>query len=279
MSVLAVAGYMRIDGPQPQERMHSLLTVPNVLISEGDAHWKSGVSVWGYPEEVPELWEGCSEGTFRTKDEGSAAPQGSFTSFVMYVPIFCSALGIGDPNAFAERAARVLRATQAFAVERALARGVMGLNNPYLGDTNLVSLATGTTAQVAIGYLDNAIADTGRQGMIHITPAVAAMAGDALVTGAPGDPIYTVAGTPVAVGSGYVGTDPDALASPDANSDWVFATGPVQVRIEDAVTLVPEGVAEAVDRSVNDVVYRAEKVAVVSWDTALQVGVLADWST
>lgn len=270
---------MRIDGPLPQERMHSLLTVPNVLVPEAGEHWKSGVSVWGYPEEVPELWEGCSDGTFRVKVEGGVFPQGSFTSFVMYVPISCSAMGIGDPNEFAERAARVLRSTQAFAVERALARGVMGLNNPYLGDTNLVSLATGVTASAAVGYLENAIADTGRQGLIHITPAVAAMAGDALVTGAPGDPIYTPAGTPVAVGAGYVGTDPDALASPDSNSDWVFATGPVEVRIEDTVTLVPEGVAEAVDRSVNDVVFRAEKVAVVSWDTALQVGVLADWST
>lgn len=275
MSSLAVGGHMRIDGPLPKERSRSLLTVSDVLVSESDEHWKSGVSVYGYPDEVPELWEGCSDGTYRTKSEGGYPPTATFTSFVLYIPIVCSAMGIGDPDEFAGRAAAVLRATQAYGVELALAQGVIGLDNPYLGDDNLQSLATGVSAGVGLAHLEDAIGQTGRQGMIHLTPAVAARLEQFTE---PDAPLYTTSGTPVAIGSGYIGTDPTLLAAPGPTSDWIFATGPVEVRIEDDITLIPEGVAEAVDRSINDVVYRAEKVAVVSWDTALQAGVLVDWS-
>lgn len=277
MSSLAVGGHMRIDGPLPRVRPRSLLTVPDVLVEETDEHWKSGVAIYGYPEEVPELWEGCSDGTFRTKDEGSAPPTPVFTSFVMYIPISCSAMGIGDPDEFAERAAAVMRATQAYGAEKALAQGIIGLDNPYLGDANLQLLASGVNASVGLAYLEDAIGQTGRQGLIHLTPAVAARIEEFTDRGLD-EPLYTGVGTPVAIGSGYIGTDPVNQVSPGATTDWVFATGPVEVRIEDDVTLVPEGVAEAVERSVNDVVYRAEKVAVVSWDTALQAGVLVDWS-
>lgn len=281
MSAIAVAGYVPVDGPLPRERVHSLLTVPGVVVPTGELedHWQSGINVYGYPEDVPTLWEGCSAGTFRVKDEGDPPPVASFTSFVIYVPINCTAMGIGDPEEFAGRAEDVLRATQAWAIEQALAQGVPDLAtpNPYLGDANLDILATGVSVGVGLSYLENAIAATGRQGLIHVTPAAA----DALSVAAVSDlaePIYTVAGTPVSIGAGYVGTDPVSGASPGATTDWIFATGPVQVRIEPNIELVPDELTAALDTSNNDVVYRAEKAVVVSWDTALQAGVLVDWS-
>ena len=107
MSSLAVGGHVPVIGPAPRERMHSLLTVPGVVVDTAGDHWKAGINVMGYPEEVPALWEGCSAGTFRTKAEGEPQPQATFTSFVLYVPISCSALGMGDFDDFKARAAAV----------------------------------------------------------------------------------------------------------------------------------------------------------------------------
>ena len=283
MSSLAVGGLVPVNGPLPRERMHSLLTVPGVVVPSGELedHWQGGIAVYGYPDSVPELWEGCSDGTFRTKGEGGEVPQAVFTSFVMYVAISCSAMGIGSPEEFARRAELVLEATQAFGVERALAQGIVGLDNPYLGDANLDILAGGVavSAGIALSYLEEAIGETGRAGIIHLTPAVAS-ALQAIPTGDEGavSPIFTAAGTSIAIGAGYQDTDPDSGATPGTTEDWVFASGPVHVRIDDVVELVPEDFASSLDRTVNDVIYRAEKVAVVSWDTSLQAGVLVDWA-
>ncbi len=281
MSSIAVSGLITVTGPTPKERMHSLLTVPDVNLGDPADRWKIGVNIWGYPTETPDLWDPCSEGTNRTKEEDSTQPQAGFQSFEMYVPIKCSARG--NAEEFAARALAVLRATQAWGVEKALAHGIVGMPNPHLVDSNLVVLAEGVSAGVGIGHLENAIAATGRQGLIHITPAVSsAFLAIPIGDDEPSAPLYTAAGTPVAIGAGYVGANPaidnPGVAAPSATRDWIFATGPVEVRIEADPRQLPEDIAEALDRSNNDVVYRAEKVAVATWDTALQAGVLVDWS-
>jgi hypothetical protein len=281
MSSIAVSGLITAAGPVPQERMHTLLTVPGVNLGDPEGRWEMGVNIWGYPMAVPDVWVECTDGTTRAKDEDSEQRVVGFTSFELYVPVKCSARG--NARELAERALAVLRATQAYGVEKALAHGIVGLSNKHLVDSDLISLATGVSASVGIRYLDKAIAATGRQGLIHVTPQVLDAAGIALHGRADeADPIYSQAGTPVAVGAGYVGADPHidqpALAAPGATTDWIFATGPVEARIEDEPRQLPEELAEALDRSNNDVIYRAEKVAEVGWDTALQVGVLVDWA-
>jgi len=284
MSSIAVSGLITVTDPVPQERMHSLLTVPGVNLGDTGDRWRMGINVWGYPTETPDIWAECTDdgGTVRAKEEESTQPVAGFTSFELYVPIMCSARGnVGE---LAERALRVLNATQAWGVERALSRGILGLGNKHLVDSDLPPAAIGVvSAAVGISHLDNLIAATGRQGMIHVTPAVGDRAGAAFIESeTPDAPIYTRAGTPVAIGAGYVGANPaidnPGMTAPGTTTDWIFATGPVSVRIESEPTQLPEEISEALDRSNNDIVYRAEKVAVVSWDTALQVGVLVDWA-
>lgn len=285
MSSIAVSGLITSTGPEPKERMHSLLTVPGVNLGNPPGRWKMGVNVWGYPTGVPDVWAECTDdgGTLRAKEEDSEQPVAGFSSFELYVPILCSARG--NAEELAERALAVLRATQAWGVERALSRGILGLDNKHLVDSDLPPAALGVVSpSVGIAHLDNLIAATGRQGLIHVTPAVADRAGTAFMENEnPEDPIYTRAGTPVAVGAGYIGANPaidnPGMTAPGTTTDWIFATGPVEVRIEDEPRQLPEDIAEALDRSNNDIVYRAEKVAVASWDTALQVGVLVDWAT
>lgn len=280
MSSLACEAHIVVDGPLPVERVHSLLTVPGVVIpsDELEPHWQEGVHHWGYPDVVPTFWENSLSGTFRVKDEGEELPEGGpFTAFVLYVPVSCTAAGM-TPDEFAERAGRVLQVTQAYGVEFALAHGVSGLANPYLGDANLQLLGAGAVSpRVGLSYLEEALGSHGRGGLIHLTPAVAAALQPIRIADDPTTPIYTGVGTPVAIGAGYAGVDPADEATPGATQDYIFATGPVEVRIEENVSL-PE-IGDALNRVLNDVTYRAEKIAVVSWDTAAQYGVLVDWAT
>ena len=277
MSVsLACGAHIIVDGPLPVERVHTLLTVPGVVVAK-EAHWESGVSFFGYPSDVPTFWQDALAGTFRVKADGTDPPLGEFDSFVLYLPVSCTASGM-SPDEFADRAGRVLQVTQSYGVERALAAGVSGLSNPYLSDVNMATPAgsTAVSARVGISYLEEAIGATARGGIIHVTPAVLDAVQPVRVTDDPTVPLYTGAGTPIAVGTGYQGITPAGESAPATEEDWIYASGPIEVRIDDVVSL-PD-IAEALDRVMNDVTYRAEKVAVVSWDTALQAGVLVDWS-
>lgn len=276
MSSLACDAHIMVDGPLPVERVHTLLTVPGVVVAK-ESHWDSGIDVFGYPADVPTFWEDKLEGTFRIKDEGTAPPQGTFEPVTLYVPVSCTASGM-SVDEFERRAGRVLEVTQSYGVELALAGGIPGLSNPYLADANMATPAgaTAVSARVGISYLEEALAATARGGLIHVTPAVLDALQPVRVTDDPTVPLYTGAGTPIAVGAGYAGIQPVGETAPDTTEDWIFVSGPVEVRIDDTVSL--PGIADALDRQFNDVTYRAEKVAVVSWDTALQAGVLVDWA-
>ena len=278
MSITAVGPALNLDGPLPVAPPYSLLSIPGVLVTGDDGRWMNGVNVWGYPEDTPALWEPCSSGTFRTKEEGGDFPTPRFDPFGIYEAISCTGMSVAnDWRGFANRAERVLLATQSFAVEEALSQGVDLSGNPFFGDANLSILAGGAaqTPEVGLRYLEDAIGATGRGGIIHATPAVvAAWEFEALETGAY---LQTPNGTPVASGGGYIGADPVSGATPAAGQAWAFATGPVEVRLSD-VQMVGDDINGTLDTSNNDVIFRAEKYALAVWDTALQAGVLIDWT-
>ena len=267
-----------LDGPLPVAPKHRLLSVPRVLVEESGGRWESGVKVDGYAPHAPSLFEPCSTGTFRVKDEGETGPQPRFNPIAVYYPITCSTHGKANAQveAFIDMAELLLDVTISFGVEKALSQGVSLSSNPYLADTNLVDLANGATVspRVGLGYLENAIGLTARAGLIHATPAITSRWFE--------DPQTDVAvlrtsnGTPVASGGGYIGANPAGPpAGPADHIDWAFATGPVEVRLGALERAVDR---EVVDRGTNVVTARAERVVLVEWDTALQVGVRIDWS-
>jgi hypothetical protein len=259
-----------LNGPRPVAPPHSLIKTPGV-VQDGPARWLNGVNIVGYPADTPSLWEPCSEGTFREKDEGTDRPQATFDAFVAYLPVTCSTFGAFD---LAEQAEAVLEATVSMAAEEALVAGIDGSSNPYFGDTNLTVLGGAALAPgVALSYLENAIGATGRGGMIHAPPAVVSAWDADKVTD--GSRLLTACGTPVVCGDGYIGSDPDDESSPAAGQDYAYATGPVEVRLS---AVVMTDMAESLDRSDNSVTFRAERYVLATWDTALQVAVLVDWS-
>lgn len=261
------------DGHVPEAPPHSLLNTPGVLKEPPDAHWLSGAAVYPYPGDLPGLFDPCSTGTFRVKAEGSGVETSYFASFVVYLPITCSALSIGDPEEFRGRAEIALEAVESHAVERQLVSGDGIATNPYLEDAQVTLLGGGTAKSpvTALSYLEDAIGATGKQGMIHAAPSVVSRWFDQNRRNAP---LVTVNGTRVVSGGGYIGARPTGGSAPAAGESWVFASGPVEVRHAPMNLL---DISEVLDRSINDVTFRAERFVLVTWDTQLQVAVLVDW--
>lgn len=274
MSNLTFGPPVVIDDIVPVAPPHSLLQTPGVLQPDEDLHWINGVSVYPYPVDLPGVWDPCSTGTYRTKEEGSGVPLPSFAAFVVYLPITCSAISMGSPTDFSQRAEVAMDAVESFAVEQQLSQGIAIGTNPYFADAAADVLAGGAAVSPAVGlsYLEDAIGATGKKGMIHATPGVISQ----WFEGERQDnPLTTVVGTSVVSGGGYIGAFPSGEAAAAAGQAWAFATGPVQVRHSPVSVM---DIADVLDRSNNDVTFRAERYVLANWDTALQAAVLIDWS-
>lgn len=276
MSVTAIAPASTLDAPDPVAPPNGLLAVPGVLQPEERGRWLNGVNMFGFPSDMPSTWDPCAAGTFRTKSDESTLSSERFDSFGVYLPIACSRLGM--PDGFEGRAEAALDAVLSWAVEKAISQGSEVSSNPTLGDTNLAILAGGAavTPDVGLSYLEDAIGAKGVRGIIHATPAVVAAWGfDKLRQG---DALVTANGNYVAAGGGYIGADPANGSTAAAGQAWAFATAGVEVRTTEMMLISPEE-GEVLDRSTNDVVYRAERYVLATWDEAVvQAGVLIDWT-
>jgi hypothetical protein len=278
MSVMAVGPALDIDGPLPEAPEHSLLLTPGVLRGRDATRVLNGVNVDGYPTGCPSLWEPCSDGTFRIKEEETGTiPGDRFDPFVVYQPVMCSGIGLGNGNArkLSDRIETVLDATVSSGVEQAIAGGIDAGTNPFIGDGD-VSKPLGNTAvspQVALGTLENEIARTCRKGMILATPATITSYGAFPLD--PDRPLVTAAGTPVVSASGVVDLDTPQLPETSGTQDWMLASGPIHVYLG---PIEARDIEESLDRSDNTVVFRAERWVVAFWDKAFQAAVKVDWS-
>lgn len=289
MSSVALAPLLGIDGPLPLAPKFNFFSValdlddPRVReqlgIAQGD-RWQAGVNVVPRPTQTPLGWEPCSAGTMRTKENGEARDWFEFLPFVAYIPDFCSAMGIGDFERFKELVEDALFALESYAAELQFASGSPIGTNLSLNHSSVDDLGVGSAVGPIEGaaLLENAIGETGRAGVLHVTPGIAtSLAANDLVY-QNGDVLRTIArDTAVIVGNGYIGTDPDTKASPSGDTEWAFATGPVfagrgPVRESDGP------ISEWLDREVNDVTYRGERELLVGWDGALLAGVRIDRS-
>ncbi len=282
MTTMGVAPRIVVAGPLPRPPLYGLLAVAQE--AEQDPHWGAGAYVHPYPAALPSAVDPCASGTFRDKDvpDETAYPE-AFPTFTAYLGEVCSSIGIGaDWSGFTARANAALAARDQWALERQLVDAQF-VDAPHLGDDNVDVLASGAAVAVvvAIAYLEDAIAATGQDGLIHLTPSVAAALGSERLRDDRGL-LRTTRGTPVTIGNGYVGADvptPNGTpaASPAAGQSWIYASGPVLYRRGDLFAH-PSSYGEALDRDDNTVIYRAERDLWVAWDAQLQAAVLADWS-
>lgn len=279
MSTVAIGPAFDLNGPLPVRPRHSLLETPGVLVNDFDDHVFNGVNLWAYPTGCPLLWEPCSDGTFRVKDEGGELLTPRFDSFVVYQAITCSTISVGTTgDEFWRRIEDTLTATISAGVERGLAQGVDGSSNPFFGDTNVDDLTGGTAVSAGVGLalLEDAIGVTCRAGLIGATPGSIAALQAFPLGGMEDMGLETANGTPVYSANGFIDLETATLPAPGDTEDYMIATGPVRVYLG-PVRL--NSVRENLDRSDNLLTFRAEAYVVAVWDTALQAAALVDWST
>lgn len=292
MSLQASLGPLQwIDGPYPVIRPYRLLDVATI-VPDLDPHWRAGAQVYSYPPDLAHTWNPCPDGSSQqgaTKMEGGIIPIPVFNAFTVYLAESCGSRGVGAiPNVeeaqarFVARAEAVFAAVEAQAVELEFSQGLSLPGNPFLADGEGTPLAGGAAVGPveALCLLEDAIAETGRGGVIHATPGtVTAWESTGFTLDKSGSVLYTRAcGTPVVVGTGYLGADPQGQAEAADGQAWAYATGPVQIRRAPTIEILPARIEQALDRETNLITYRAERDYLVDWDTVLQAEVLIDRS-
>lgn len=278
------------DGPLPVAPAHNLLTLPGAIQLDPDPHVFVGIEEWPYPRDLPDLFETCSTGTFRVKQDSEGWNLPIFPGFTAYLPIECTA-AVAKTDGFADRARVAFQAREHWAVHDQLVRGLVGSPTvPYLADAN-VKLPAGSTAQrpdVGLAYLEEAIGNTAQAGVIHATNAVATAwnGNSGYEVEDTSGVLYTTANrTPVAVSSALVGVQPHGGSAAGAHQQWVFASSRIQVYQDSEIRLIGPTLRESLDRSDNLVVYFVERAYVVTYDAPetsgdrpVQAAVKIDWA-
>lgn len=149
-------------------------------------------------------------------------------------------------------------------------------DNRYLASTQTVDVTpvpgTGVKVRYGLALLEQAIADSpvGAQGVIHTTRDVAT----ALRLKEDGDVLRTNLETPVIAGVGYSKKGPTG-ATASAGKAWMYATGPVSVRLGPTI-IVPNKLNQAINTSINEIEYFADRPAAITWATSDSYAVLID---
>jgi|SRR5215217_1191412 len=143
--------------------------------------------------------------------------------------------------------------------------------------TNLTpgtSTTTGIRAKHGLAILERALGDAtiGSKGVIHATRDVASVLDCSAQEGA----LVTKLGNFVVAGSGYTGSGP-ADAVPPTGMAWMYATGPLTVRIG-SLNVKAEDVSQNVNSSTNTIQYFVDRPAAVTWSTSKLYAVLVDLS-
>lgn len=279
MSNLLMGPPYFIDGPIPAPPRYRLLDVAQV-IEDPDPHWQLGAQVWAYPNQLPTVWDTCDHGTF-TKPDGDGVALPEFPGYTVVLPITCTTRGL-DPNdieGFKNRAVAAFTASESYAIEHELSQGDVFPLFPHFTDANAEVLNGGadTAGKAALALLADAVGGTARQGIIHATPGTIVGWGEFLLR-VEGSYLYTIEGTPIVRGTGYLGATPDGESAADDGQAWAFATGPVQIR-RGEIYVNPDAIKEAMNRSSNVVTFYAERSYLVDWDTTLQAAILVDWTS
>lgn len=284
MSSTTLGPQFLIDGPVPQPPPYRLLAPGNPsveIIDDPDAHWQAGVMVWSYPSDIPHIWDGCVDdpGTL-VKTTGGTIKLPVFSAYTIYFPITCSMLGIDadDIEGWQNRARITLEATESHAIENEIAAGTRLPLKPHFGDANVTLLDGGAVnaEKAALGRLADAVGATGRQGLIHATPATV-VGFTQLDLYRDRDNIFSADGIPIVRGSGYIGTTPTGGVAAASGQAWAYATGPMKI-LRGPIYGVPDSPSQALDRTNNTYTFMAERSYLVIWDTVLQAAVLVDWT-
>lgn len=288
----------RIDGPPPIAPTYGLLQaatapaagvriVPDVD-ERGIERWMNGAEVYPYPPDQGDVFDPCASGSdYAPKGEGDALEHPKFGAMTVWLAETCTSYKVWNQDEYKARAVAAFTAVESSIIARELMNGTRLPANPYLADAVNTDFPTGDTplsVLQGLATLEDAIAATGRQGLIHCSPGIGTLMRERFTVDTKTGVLRTVNGIVVIPDFGYVNANPPTGHSVGANQEWIYATGPIDVRRSE-VFVTPDNVSQAVDRGTpgsatvgipNSITYRVERYALVDWDTELHAAVLVD---
>lgn len=257
----------------------------------GRERWINGVEVFPYPPSTGGIVGTCAPGTSTagTMDFGVDLLHPQFAAITVYVAETCTSSRVWNQESFKGRAVTALTAIESSLIARHFMTGEGSPLNPHLSDANTECVFpngdTATNAANGLALLEQQIGLSGRLGLIHGSPQFASALRERFAVDNRTGVIRTINGNPVIPDFGYAGgSTPHAHAAPTGTQEWIYATGPIDIRRSE-IFVMPENVSEALDRGTafgatngrpNSITYRAERYYLVTWDTEVQAAVLVD---
>lgn len=265
-----------VDAPRPVPPQQTLVGNPSTDASApADQHWSAGLELIGYPQvDGMQTYPGCNGlgSSPEPKSPSGIAVPDPFDAFTILLGMTCNTaiFSLADLQARAEAA---FAAYEHYPLERQVMGGDVDASIPYLADANATIVgAAAMSVTRGVAELEDAIAATGRQGVIHCSPGVAAIGSYGGVFTLKGTSIQTINGTPVIPAQGYQGDTPNG-ENPGAATEYIYASTPFMVRRGNAQVLDPR---TAVVRATNDAIIWVERDYAYAWDQTLQVAANVD---
>jgi len=265
-----------VDPPPIAAAPYGLIN--RITLQPDDGRWEGGVGFESLACAAKvELWDLCDDaGTVIT--DGTDNDRAVFgVSFGITVVDTCTSTFGSDFRDKAEgRVLNLLEAATQKAVESELKFGhVASIGTPAgrwlaSAETSVVD-SSGVSPMVAVALLEDAYAacSYGGGGMIHMTPGSAFGVWSVEKVD---DVLFTSSGTPLILGAGYAPTG-DEAAPWDGN--WMFITGPAMVWLGEP-QMYPESLDKAVTIATNDIRFKAERLAAVTFDGCCAFAVKVD---
>lgn len=271
---MAVSTHIIVDAPPPRPPRYSLVGAAEATPSA--ERWIAGVDVLPFPPGPARTWAECvgSQLDSEVKESNTLLDVPGFDAFTVYLQAECTTVGFTELELL-QRVRLVYDVYELSAIEAEFWTGEREPQNPHLDDGNATVLGGGGAKTIVEGFalLEDAIAATGKGGMIHCTPGLATAAFDHFLIVEDGRGLRTHMGTPVVPGYGYPGTGTNS-SSPGAGNTVAYATGPVVVR---RGTVIPfDQPAQVIDREANTLIALVERDALAYWDGELQASALID---
>lgn len=293
MTEIAYGPRASIDGPPPVAPRYGLLQATDVpasgvrLIPDADAdgieRWATA-EVYPYPSSPGGVHVPCIDPEVEKDfDDDRDIDREKFAAFTVYMPVSCTMARVPSQEEFRARALTAFAAIEGSLAASEFMRGALLGDQKYLADGGGVfpNGDTDTSVRNGIALLEEQIALTGKRGVIHASPSVVDSLGG-LGHGVVNDGgvLATTVGTVVVPDAGYAGgSQPIGKTA----GEWMYATGPVDVRRAAQPYVIPERVEEALDRGTgatrdksNQLTYLVEREYLVVWDGVLQAAVRVD---
>lgn len=276
----------------PVESPFGILSPAATVVEDPSVNWLDGFTYEIGDARVSVRNYAISGGSTDADGSEVVAPNESpalltYRPFLVESNFHASTFALSPENVEA-RAAEALAFVTQKAVEREFWNGDVAQTltwdgsegNRYLASAEAIDITptpgTGLRARAAQALLEEALgnATVGSAGVLHTSRAVASILApkhdDAAKT------LKTNLGNSIVAGSGYSNLGPNG-APTTGNLRWIYATGPVTVRLG-PIDYRPLKVSQAVDIRQNTTEYTASRAAAVTWSTSNLYAVLVDLS-